>query len=192
LDGSVYCSSYFSLCVVEIKDPDTGAKFKVNRQRLKKFLEFSSPEDVEYLILCEPSYEDWWFLCWYSLGIISTRPRLIDPSFSLFSFVLSLLFFFSVFWFWFSFCLYVFLFVIFLDKILLVLSKFHFLFISFHQWGHLCDLGIGVGSLKIEKIEKIWISFHLLSLKKKKRFLFCFGECMCYSNWLRTLITLSC
>ena len=48
----------FPYGAVKIQDPDTGAKFKVNGQRLKKFLEFPSPEDVECLILHEPSYED--------------------------------------------------------------------------------------------------------------------------------------
>jgi len=43
---------------VEIQDPDTREKFKVNGLRLKKFLELPSPEDVECLILCEPSCED--------------------------------------------------------------------------------------------------------------------------------------
>jgi len=48
----------FPYGAVEIQDPDTGAKFKVNGQRLKKFLDLPSLEDVEYLILHEPSCED--------------------------------------------------------------------------------------------------------------------------------------
>jgi len=48
----------FPYGVVEIQDLDTGAKFKVKGQRLKKFLEFPSPEDVECLKLHEPSCED--------------------------------------------------------------------------------------------------------------------------------------
>ena len=40
---------------VEIQDPNSGATSKVNGQRLKQFLELPSKEDVECLILCEPS-----------------------------------------------------------------------------------------------------------------------------------------
>ena len=48
-------SRVFPYGVVEIQDPDSGATFKVNGQRLKQFLELPSKEDVECLILREPS-----------------------------------------------------------------------------------------------------------------------------------------
>ena len=56
MDGSIYIVSHVFPygAVDEIADPNTGAKFKVNGQRLKQFLELPSSEDVECLILQEP------------------------------------------------------------------------------------------------------------------------------------------
>ena len=47
----------FPYGAVEISDPDSGATFKVNGQRLKQFLELPSKEDVEYLMLHEPIFD---------------------------------------------------------------------------------------------------------------------------------------
>ena len=47
-------SQVFPYGAVEIANPNTGTKFKVNGQRLKQFLELPRPEDVECLILQEP------------------------------------------------------------------------------------------------------------------------------------------
>ena len=55
-----YCFTYFSLGAVEIKDPKTDAKFKVNVQRLKQFWELPSLEDAECLILWELVYDERW------------------------------------------------------------------------------------------------------------------------------------
>jgi len=49
---------FYPYGAVKIQDPDTGANFKVNHQRLKQFLELPRPENVECLILYEPSCED--------------------------------------------------------------------------------------------------------------------------------------
>ena len=48
-------SRVFPYNAVEIQDPESGATFKVNGQHLKQFLELPSREDVECLILREPS-----------------------------------------------------------------------------------------------------------------------------------------
>ena len=53
--GPYIVSRIFPYGAVEIQDPDSGATFKVNGQRLKQFLELLSKDDVECLILCEPS-----------------------------------------------------------------------------------------------------------------------------------------
>jgi len=47
-------SHVFSYGAVEIAYSNTGAKFKVNGQLLKIFLELPNVEDVECLILGEP------------------------------------------------------------------------------------------------------------------------------------------
>jgi len=49
--GPYIVSRIFPYGVVEIQDPDSGAAFKVNGERLKQFLELPSKEDVECLIL---------------------------------------------------------------------------------------------------------------------------------------------
>ena len=56
--GPYIVSHVFPYGAVEIADPHTGAKFKVNGQRLKQFLELPRPEDVECLILQEPVYDE--------------------------------------------------------------------------------------------------------------------------------------
>jgi len=48
-------SHVFPYGVIETQDPESGATFKVNGQRLKLFLKLPSKEDVECLILHEPS-----------------------------------------------------------------------------------------------------------------------------------------
>ena len=53
--GPYIVSHVFPYDVIEIQDQRSGAKFKVNGQRLKQFLELLSKEDVECLILHEPS-----------------------------------------------------------------------------------------------------------------------------------------
>jgi len=53
--GPYIVSRVFPYGAVEIQDLDSGATFKVHGQRLKQFLELSSKEDVECLILREPS-----------------------------------------------------------------------------------------------------------------------------------------
>jgi len=53
--GPYIVSRAFPYGAVEIQDPTSGATFKVNVQRLKQFLELTSKEDVECLILREPS-----------------------------------------------------------------------------------------------------------------------------------------
>ena len=53
--GPYIISHVFPYGVVEIQDSESGAKFKVNGQRLKKFLELPSKEDVECLILHKPN-----------------------------------------------------------------------------------------------------------------------------------------
>ena len=57
MDWSLHCliSCVFSYGAVEIQDPEGGATFKVNGQRLKQILELLSKEDVECLILRELS-----------------------------------------------------------------------------------------------------------------------------------------
>jgi len=57
--GSYIVLHVFPYGAVEIQDPESGAKFKVNSQRLKQFLELQRKEDAEYLILHEPNF-DWW------------------------------------------------------------------------------------------------------------------------------------
>jgi len=54
MDASIYCFTVFPYGAVEIVDPNTGAKFKVNGSQLKQFLELPSSEYVECLILQEP------------------------------------------------------------------------------------------------------------------------------------------
>ena len=53
--GPYIVSCIFPYGVVKIQDPENGATFKVNNQRLKQFLELPSKEDVERLILRESS-----------------------------------------------------------------------------------------------------------------------------------------
>ena len=53
--GPYIVSRVFPYGAVEIKDPKSGAKFKVNGQRLKQFLKLPNEEDVECLILHESS-----------------------------------------------------------------------------------------------------------------------------------------
>ena len=53
--GPYIVSRIFPYGAVEIQDSDSGATFKVNGHRLKQFLELPSKEDVECLILREPS-----------------------------------------------------------------------------------------------------------------------------------------
>jgi len=52
--GRFVVTHVFSYGTVEIQDSVSGAKQKVNGQRLKQFLEFPIEEDVECLILYEP------------------------------------------------------------------------------------------------------------------------------------------
>jgi len=47
----------FSYGAIEIEDPKNGSMFKVNRQRLKPFLELQSSE-VETTLLEDPSYSE--------------------------------------------------------------------------------------------------------------------------------------
>ena len=56
--GPYIISSVFSYGAVEIQDPVSGATFKVNGPWLKQFLEMPSKEDVEGLMLHEPSSEE--------------------------------------------------------------------------------------------------------------------------------------
>ena len=53
--GPYIVSRIFPYGAVEIRDSDSGATFKVNGHRLKQFLELPSKEDVECLMLREPS-----------------------------------------------------------------------------------------------------------------------------------------
>ena len=53
--GPYIVSHIFPHGAVKIRDLDNGATFKVNDQRLQQFLELLSKEDVECLILREPS-----------------------------------------------------------------------------------------------------------------------------------------
>ena len=53
--GPYIISHVFPYGVIETQDPESGATFKVNGQRLKLFLKLPSKEDVECLILHEPS-----------------------------------------------------------------------------------------------------------------------------------------
>ena len=53
--GPYVVSRVFLDSAVEIQDLESGAKFKVNGQRHKQFLELPGKEDVECLILYEPS-----------------------------------------------------------------------------------------------------------------------------------------
>ena len=57
MTGLFIVSHIFPYGVVDIQDPKTKAKFKVNGQRLKQFLELPSPKDMECLIFCEPVNE---------------------------------------------------------------------------------------------------------------------------------------
>jgi hypothetical protein len=49
--------SVFSHGAIEIEDPKNGSTFKVNRQRLKPFLELQSPE-VDTTLLEDSSYSE--------------------------------------------------------------------------------------------------------------------------------------
>ena len=160
---------FFSYGAVEIQDPDTGVKLKINGQRLKKFLELPSLEDMECLILRELSCEHWLFFWWIS-GVTSTRPSLIDPSFSFLSFLYFLFLYIFDIMFLFLFCIYVFLSVIFLDKILLVLFEFYFLFVYFHTNENIVWFRCRGGELKIRAIYSI---FNPKKWKKEKKN-FCF------------------
>jgi len=55
--GPYIVSHVFPYGAVEIQDPQSGATFKVNCQRLKPFLELPGQEDVGCLILHEPSHD---------------------------------------------------------------------------------------------------------------------------------------
>jgi len=46
--GPYIISHVFAYGAVEIANLDTGAKFKVNGQQLKQFLELTNSEDVEF------------------------------------------------------------------------------------------------------------------------------------------------
>jgi len=70
--GPFVVTHAFSYGLVEIQDPTTGAKQKVNGQRLKQFLELHTEEDVECLMLMNhPVITDGWR---GSLGTFSLQP----------------------------------------------------------------------------------------------------------------------
>ena len=56
--GPYVISHVFLYGAIKIQDPESHAQFKVNGQRLKKFLALLSTEDVECLILHEPSVNE--------------------------------------------------------------------------------------------------------------------------------------
>jgi len=56
--GVFVVTHVFSYDAVEIQDPAIGGKQNVNSQRLKHFLKFPTEEDMECLMLYEPSHND--------------------------------------------------------------------------------------------------------------------------------------
>ena len=142
MDGSLNCLTCFSLWL-------SRNSFKVNGQQLKQFLELSSKEHVECLILhVSNSEEQLW--CWDSLGVLSTQPKFawdFFPSFLFFSVFFSFLFVYLD-TFLFLLCVYVcplfFFIVSFVSRSSFSFSMFVFLF-SFYfllyvsvysKWGH--------------------------------------------------------
>jgi len=110
-----------------------------------------------------------------TLGIkfgCTQHPTGFDRSFS-FSFLFYLVLFCFL-------CIYDFLFGVFCVHNLLV-CFFTFSFSYSPPMRTLSDLGVGVGNLK-----------NLKNLKKKKIFFLYFGDCICYFNWLCSLITFKC